>query len=66
VTYELWDGELGLRLGEYQSRGEALAAVRKLTEDSQASVAPLGLTAGGTAVVASGEQLVRMAQESAG
>ena len=62
MTYELWDGELGLRLGEYETRQEALAAVRELAGATAASVAPLGLTAGGEVVVASGEQLVRLAQ----
>ena len=63
MAYELWDAELGLRLGEYAVRGEALAAVRELTAESHASVAPLGLTADGEELVASGEELVRLAHE---
>ena len=62
MDYELWDGELGVRLGRYDTRGEALAAVRRLVDQAQGSPAPLGLTADGETVVASGEQLVRLAQ----
>ena len=58
----MWDGELGVRLGRYDTRGEALAAVRRLVDASHGSPAPLGLTADGEIVVASGEQLIRLAQ----
>jgi len=62
VTYELWDGELGVRLGQYGTRREALAAVREMTDESRASVAPLGLTEDGESLVASGEELIRLAR----
>jgi len=52
---------MGVRLGHYDTRREALAAVRELTDESQGSAAPLGLTADGEALVASGEELVRLA-----
>jgi len=65
VTYELWDGELGLRLGAYGSREQALDAVRLIAESSPGSSAPLGLTVDGLSVVASGEDLVHLAFEDA-
>jgi hypothetical protein len=63
MPYELWDGELGVRLGVYDSREAALAAVRRLASEPPGSVAPLGLTADGTRLVASGEQLVELARQ---
>ena len=35
--FELWDAELGISLGLFQSEAEALAAVRKLCEQSAGS-----------------------------
>lgn len=64
MAYELWDGELGLRLGHYDTQGEALAAVRRLTDGSRAIAAPLGLTVDRETVIASGEALVRLAQSA--
>src|SRR3954470_8989146 len=43
VAFEVWDAELGVCLGSYVSRGDALAAVRRLLASSHGSVAPLGL-----------------------
>jgi len=59
--YELWDAELGVPLGSYQSEDEALAAVRTLCEQSPGLRAPLGLIRDGTVLVATGDQLVERA-----
>jgi hypothetical protein len=59
--YELWDAELGVPLGSYQSEDEALAAVRTLCEQSLGLRAPLGLIRDGTVLVATGDQLVERA-----
>jgi hypothetical protein len=59
--YELWDAELGVALGSYQSEDEALAAVRTLCEQSPGLRAPLGLIRDGTVLVATGDQLVERA-----
>ena len=56
--FELWDAELGISLGSFQSEAEALAAVRKLCEQSAGSRAPLGLIQDQRAVVATGDALV--------
>ncbi len=56
--FELWDAELGISLGPFQSEAEALAAVRKLCEQSAGSRAPLGLIQDQRAVVATGDALV--------
>ena len=59
--FELWDGELGLSLGAFESEGEALAAIRRLCAQSQRSRAPLGLIQDGKTVIATGEALVERA-----
>jgi hypothetical protein len=64
VAFELWDGELGLSLGTFESEDEALMAVARLCQDSRGSPAPLGLISNGTHVVASGEALVERAQSA--
>jgi hypothetical protein len=58
--FELWDGELGLVIGAYSSEAEALAAVRRICEQSAGSRAPLGLiqVEDQRSVVASGDALV--------
>ncbi len=56
--FELWDAELGIRLGTYATAAEALAAVRRLCEQSGGSRAPLGLIADGREIVATGDALV--------
>jgi hypothetical protein len=60
--FELWDAELGASLGVFDSEIEALAAVRRLCEQSDGSRAPLGLVQDGRVVVATGETLVERAQ----
>ena len=60
--FELWDGELGLSLGRFDTQEEALAAVRRLCAESNGSRAPLGLIQDGRIIVASGETLVMRAQ----
>jgi len=56
--FELWDAELGVSLGSFQSEAEALAEVRKLCEESAGSRAPLGLIEDQRRVIATGEALV--------
>lgn len=58
MTYELWDAELGLSLGQFETEAEALAAIRKLVQQSSGSRAPLGLIEDRRTIVATGEQLV--------
>jgi len=60
-VFELWDAELGVSLGAFDSEGEALAAIRRLCEQSQGSRAPLGLIQDGRSVVATGDALVERA-----
>jgi hypothetical protein len=60
-VFELWDAELGRSLGSFGTEAEALAAVRRLCEQSQGSRAPLGLIKDGQIVVATGEALVHRA-----
>ena len=55
---ELWDAELGISLGSFQSEADALAEVRKLCEQSAGSRAPLGLIEDQRSVIATGEALV--------
>jgi hypothetical protein len=62
--FELWDAELGISLGAFDSEVEALAAVRRLCEQSQGSRAPLGLIQDGRTVLATGEALVERAREA--
>ena len=59
--FELWDAELGISLGAFASEDEALAAVRRLCEQSHGSRAPLGLIQDGQTVLATGEALVERA-----
>jgi hypothetical protein len=61
-VFELWDAELGVSLGAFDSEIDALAAVRGLCEQSQGSRAPLGLIQDGRTVLATGEALVERAQ----
>jgi hypothetical protein len=65
MTYELWDGEMGVRLGSYVTEHDALLAVRALLEQGHGSSAPLGLIVHGRALVASGDELARRAQGAA-
>jgi hypothetical protein len=65
VVFELWDAELGVSLGAFDSELDALAAVRRLCEQSQGSRAPLGLVHDGRTVLATGEALVERALEAA-
>jgi hypothetical protein len=64
-VFELWDAELGLFLGAFESEREALAAIRRLCEQSQGSRAPLGLIQDGKTVLATGEALVERALHNA-
>ena len=61
MDFELWDGELGVRIGAYATEDDALAAVRTLCAQSAGSTAPLGLIAHGTRLVAAGERLAQRA-----
>jgi hypothetical protein len=62
AVFELWDAELGLSLGRFDTEAEALAAVRKLCEQSHGSRAPLGLIdVDARSVVATGDGLVERA-----
>ena len=63
--FELWDAELGVSLGAFDSEGEAMAAVRRACEQSQGSRAPLGLVKDGQVVVATGDALVELALKNA-
>lgn len=65
MAYELWDGEMGLRLGTYASEPDALAAVRRLLAQGHGSTAPLGLIFDRGALVASGEELAERATNTA-
>jgi hypothetical protein len=56
---------LGVSLGAFDSEAEALAAVRRLCDQSNGSRAPIGLIQGGKTVVATGEALVERAIQSA-
>jgi hypothetical protein len=58
---ELWDAELGLLLGTFETEAEALAEIRRLCEQSAGSRAPLGLIENGRTLVASGDALVERA-----
>lgn len=63
MTFELWDAELGLSLGNYPDEDDALAAVRQLCATSNGSRAPLGLLEVNdrATIVATGERLVERA-----
>ena len=61
--FELWDAELGVSLGVFDSEIEALAAVTRLCEQSQGSRAPLGLVQDRRTVLATGDALVERARE---
>jgi hypothetical protein len=60
-VFELWDGELGISLGRFETEPEALAAIRRLCAQSSGSRAPLGLVENHNTVVATGEALVERA-----
>ena len=64
ATFELRDGELGASLGTFESEAEALEAVLRLARESAGSRAPLGLVRDGQTVVASGDALVRRAEQA--
>ncbi len=66
MAFELWDAELGVSLGAFDSEDEALAAVRRLCRESAGSRAPLGLIADRRTVVATGDALVERATERLG
>ncbi len=59
--FELWDAELGVSLGAFDSEGEALVAIKRLCEQSHGSRAPLGLIQDGRIVLATGDALVERA-----
>jgi hypothetical protein len=61
MDFELWDAELGLSLGSYSSEDDALAAVRRLCEQSTGLRAALGLIRDGSEIVATGDELVERA-----
>jgi hypothetical protein len=61
VAFELWDAELGVSLGAFDTEQDALAAVRRLCEQSEGSRAPLGLIQDGQRVIATGDVLVARA-----
>jgi hypothetical protein len=63
--FELWDAELGVSLGSYDTEAEALAAVRRLCLTSDGSRAPLGLIKDHQIIVATGDALVARAHASA-
>jgi hypothetical protein len=62
-VFELWDAELGMSLGAFESESEALAAVRRLCAQSAGSRAPLGLVQDGRTVLATGDALVERAEQ---
>jgi hypothetical protein len=64
VSFELWDAELGLSLGVFDTEGEALVAVRRLCQESEGSRAPLGLIQDGQLVIATGDALVERAMST--
>ena len=59
-VFELWDAELGISLGRFETEDEALAAVRRLCDQSGGSRAPLGLLelADQRTIIATGDALV--------
>jgi hypothetical protein len=60
-VFELWDAELGISLGRFETEEEALDQVRKLCAQSSGSRAPLGLIADQRTIVATGDTLVERA-----
>ena len=62
MSFELWDGELGVSLGSFETEEEALAAVKRLCLESAGSRAPLGLVQDGQHVIATGDALVERAR----
>jgi hypothetical protein len=62
VAFELWDAELGISLGAFDTEADALAVVRRLCRDSNGSRAPLGLIENGQRVVATGDVLLERAR----
>jgi len=63
-VFELWDAELGLPLGTFDTELEALVAVRRLCAQSAGSRAPLGLVQDGRTVLATGDALVERAENA--
>jgi len=63
VAFELWDAELGISLGAFDSEADALAVVRRLCHESSGSRAPLGLIEDGQSVIATGDVLVERARD---
>ena len=61
VIFELWDAELGLSLGRFDSEDQALAEVRRLCQQSAGSRAPLGLIREGQTLIATGDALIARA-----
>ena len=64
VAFELWDAELGISLGAFESEADALAVVRRLCQESDGSRAPLGLIQDGRRVLATGDALVERAMNA--
>ena len=62
--FELWDAELGLSLGQFETESEALAAVLRICEHSHGSRAPLGLIEDGRTLIANGDALEKRAREA--
>ena len=61
----MWDAELGVSLGAFDSELEALAAIRRLCDQSPGSRAPLGLIQDGKTILATGDALVERAAAAA-
>jgi len=62
VAFELWDAELGISLGAFDTEADALALVRRLCRESNGSRAPLGLIEDGQRVIATGDALLERAR----
>jgi len=62
VAFELWDAELGISLGAFDTEADALALVRRLCRESDGSRAPLGLIEDGQRVIATGDALLERAR----
>jgi hypothetical protein len=62
VAFELWDAELGISLGAFETEADALAVVLRLCHESNGSRAPLGLIEDGQHVIATGDALFERAR----
>lgn len=62
MAFELWDAELGISLGAFDTEADALALVRRLCRESDGSRAPLGLIEDGQRVIATGDALLERAR----